>query len=132
MPAEPGVPACRLGVLTGDGIGPEIIPAAVAAVDAAAVAEGASVRWLAVPMGHEAIAACGRALPEDALDVLAGTDGWLLGPHDSVSYPSALRAELNPSAVLRKHFDLFANIRPARTFAGVPAVVKLMDLVIVR
>jgi 3-isopropylmalate dehydrogenase len=148
MPAEPaglagaggvagrggaaGVPAGRLGVLTGDGIGPEIVPAAVAAVDAAAAAEGASVEWLAVPMGHEAISLCHRALPEDALDLLAGTDGWLLGPHDSVSYPPALRAELNPSAVLRKHFDLFANIRPARVLAGVPAVVERMDLVIVR
>jgi 3-isopropylmalate dehydrogenase len=139
MPAEPaepggpaGAPACRLGVLAGDGIGPEIIPAAVAAVDAAAAAEGAPVQWLAVPMGHEAIAAHGQALPKDALDLLAGTDGWLLGPHDSVSYPPALRAELNPSAVLRKHFDLFANVRPARTFAGVAAVVEPIDLVIVR
>jgi 3-isopropylmalate dehydrogenase len=132
-PAGPaGAPSYRLGVLTGDGIGPEIVPAAVAAVDAAAAAENASVEWLAVPMGHEAIASSHRALPEDALDLLASTDGWLLGPHDSVSYPPALRAELNPSAVLRKHFDLFANIRPARTLVGVPAVVERMDLVIVR
>lgn len=136
MPAEPvgpaGAPDYRLGVLTGDGIGPEIVPAAVAAVDAATAAEGAPVQWLSVPMGHKAIAAHRRVLPEDALDLLAGTDGWLLGPHDSVSYPPALRAELNPSAILRKHFDLFANIRPARTLAGVPAVVERMDLVIVR
>jgi 3-isopropylmalate dehydrogenase len=66
------------------------------------------------------------------LTTLAELDGWLLGPHDSASYPAPHRAELNPSGAIRKHFDLFANIRPAKAFEGARAVVPGIDLVVVR
>jgi 3-isopropylmalate dehydrogenase len=55
-----------------------------------------------------------------------------MGPHDSVSYPVAEREKLNPSGTLRHYFDLYANIRPARAYPGLPAVSPKMDLVIVR
>ncbi len=46
--------------------------------------------------------------------------------------PSRTVRELNPSGALRKHFDLYANVRPARAFAAGKAVVPDADLVIVR
>jgi 3-isopropylmalate dehydrogenase len=49
-----------------------------------------------------------------------------------VSYPVAEREKLNPSGTLRHYFDLYANIRPARAYPGLPAVSPKMDLVIVR
>jgi 3-isopropylmalate dehydrogenase len=55
-----------------------------------------------------------------------------MGPHDSASYPAAEREKLNPSGTLRHRFDLYANIRPARAYPGLPAVSPKMDLVIVR
>jgi 3-isopropylmalate dehydrogenase len=55
-----------------------------------------------------------------------------MGPHDSVSYPVAEREKLNPSGTLRHYFDLYANIRPARAYPGLPAVSPKMDLAIVR
>lgn len=123
----------RLGVLEGDGIGPEIVPAAVAIADAALQANGgSSVEWVPLPLGASAIESHGAAAPEETLSALAGLDGWLLGPHDSASYPEPHRSQLNPSGTIRKRFDLFANIRPAKGFEGTHAVAPDTDLVIVR
>ncbi|GAA4907838.1 isocitrate/isopropylmalate dehydrogenase family protein [Nonomuraea thailandensis] len=123
----------RLGVLEGDGIGPEIVPASVLVVDAALAAAGAPpAEWVELPLGASAIGTHGDALPASTLAALEGLDGWLLGPHDSAAYPEPHRSKLNPSGGIRKHFDLFANIRPAKSFDGADAVVPGTDLVIVR
>jgi 3-isopropylmalate dehydrogenase len=123
----------RLGLLEGDGIGPEIVPAAVAVVDAALSAAGASeAEWVTLPLGRSAIDTHGSHTPVETLEVLADMDAWLLGPHDSASYPEPFKSELNPSGTIRKHFELFANIRPAKSFEGAKAVVPGTDLVIVR
>jgi 3-isopropylmalate dehydrogenase len=123
----------RLGVLDGDGIGPEIVPATVQVLDAALAAAGAQpVEWMPLPVGAEAIETHGSALPSITLETLEQLDGWLLGPHDSAAYPEEHRVRLNPSGFLRKHFDLFANVRPAKAFEGTPALVPGLDLVVVR
>jgi len=124
----------RLGVLLGDGIGPEIVPASVRVVDAAlAAAAGADpVDWHELPLGASAIEEHSSAIPPSTVEALAGLDGWLLGPHDSAAYPEPFRSQLNPSGSLRKHFDLYANIRPARAFEGGKAIAPDTDLVIVR
>jgi 3-isopropylmalate dehydrogenase len=125
----------RLACMLGDGIGPEIVPAARRLVDAALLTSGASVpEWVELPMGAAAIAAHGRAVPTANFAVLADCDGWLAGPHDSQSYPADWHAgtERVPGAELRSRYDLFANIRPCRNRAGVPSLVGGVDLVIVR
>lgn len=123
----------RLGLLEGDGIGAEIVPAAVAVVDAALAAAGApAAQWVALPVGRAAIDTHGDPIPAETLDALAGMDAWLLGPHDSESYPEPFKTRLSPSGAIRKDFGLFANIRPAKSFEGARAVVPGTDLVIVR
>jgi 3-isopropylmalate dehydrogenase len=123
----------RLGVLLGDGIGPEIVPSSVAIVDAAlAAAGGDPVEWVELPLGRSAIDEFGAHTPATTLDALADLDAWLLGPHDSAAYPEPYKSQLNPSGTIRKHFDLYANIRPAKAFEGGKAVVPGTDLVIVR
>ena len=123
----------RLGVMLGDGIGPEIVPASVRVVDAAlAAAGGEPIEWQELPLGATAIETHGSAIPDTTLEALAGLDGWLLGPHDSAAYPEPFRSQLNPSGAIRKHFDLYANIRPARGFEGGEAIAPDTDLVIVR
>jgi 3-isopropylmalate dehydrogenase len=123
----------RLGVLHGDGIGPEIVPSSVAVLDAAlAGARVEPVEWVELPLGRSAIDEFGAHTPSSTLDALAGLDAWLLGPHDSAAYPEPFRSQLNPSGTIRKHFDLYANIRPAKAFEGGKAVVPGTDLVIVR
>ncbi|MFJ8539464.1 isocitrate/isopropylmalate dehydrogenase family protein [Streptomyces sp. NPDC093591] len=122
----------RLGVLEGDGIGPEIVPSAVEIATAAARATGTSVDWVTLPLGAAAIESHATPVPDETKTALAGLDGWYLGPHDSVSYPEPHKSALNPSGTLRKHFQLFANIRPAKSFPGAKAVCGNADLVIVR
>ncbi|GAB3041369.1 isocitrate/isopropylmalate dehydrogenase family protein [Parafrigoribacterium mesophilum] len=123
----------RLGVLLGDAIGPEIVPVATACMDAAVQVSGiAPIVWTTLPLGRAAIDSHGTPVPQETLEALALEDAWVLGPHDSVSYPEPHRSRLNPSGTLRKHFDLYANIRPAKSFEGGNAIVPGTDLVIVR
>ena len=125
----------RLGCLLGDGIGPEIVPAARRVVDAALDAAGAApVAWVDLPMGAAALAEHGAALPASTKAELERCDGWLAGPHDSESYPREWRAsgEWVPGGELRHTFGLYANLRPSRTRPGVPARAPQLDLLIVR
>jgi 3-isopropylmalate dehydrogenase len=55
----------------------------------------------------------------------------VLGPIDHQNYPKEPTA-INPHPILRKHFDLYANIRPVRSYPGLPSLHQDVDLVIVR
>jgi 3-isopropylmalate dehydrogenase len=125
-------PSCRIGVLEGDGIGAEVVPAAVRVTEAALTAVGAAVQWLPLPLGRSAIEEYGSAVPDLTLHLLADLDGWLLGPHDSSNYPEPHRSRLNPSGTIRKHFDLYANVRPARAMSARTALARGLDVVVVR
>ncbi|MGO4614651.1 isocitrate/isopropylmalate dehydrogenase family protein [Nocardia sp. 2YAB30] len=128
-----GAGPLRLGLIDGDGIGPEVVRAARQVVDEALSAAGAQpVEWVPLSMGHRAIAEFGDPLPEQTLDALDGVDAWILGPHDNASYPAEHRAAVAPGGAIRKRFGLYANLRPARAFAGVHAATPDIDLVIVR
>lgn len=121
----------RLGLIEGDGIGPEVVRATRAVVDEALAAAGAaSVDWIQLPMGQHAIAEFGNPLPEQTLAALDELDAWILGQHDNAAYPPEHR--IAPGGAVRKRFGLYANIRPARAFAGIKASAPDIDLVIVR
>ncbi|WP_069165585.1 isocitrate/isopropylmalate dehydrogenase family protein [Nocardia altamirensis] len=123
----------RLGLIDGDGIGPEVVRAARQVVDEAVAAAGAApIEWVPLPMGHLAIAEHGDPLPEHTMAALADVDAWILGPHDNASYPPEHRTSVAPGGAIRKRFGLYANIRPARAFKGVRAAAPDIDLVIVR
>jgi 3-isopropylmalate dehydrogenase len=125
----------RLACMVGDGIGPEIVPAARRVTDTAMAAAGAPpIDWVDLPMGATSVAETGRAIPLSNFDVLDGCDGWLIGPHDSESYPRRWHEgpERAPSGELRGRYEMFANVRPARTRKGVPSLVDGVDLVIMR
>ena len=102
-------------------------------VDAAVEAAGVDpIEWHELPLGASAIEELGSHTPETTLKALEDLDGWLLGPHDSAAYPEPYRSQLNPSGTIRKHFGLYANIRPAKAFQGGNAIVEGTDLVIAR
>ncbi|SFL21383.1 3-isopropylmalate dehydrogenase [Paenibacillus sp. 1_12] len=125
--------AYKIGVLRGDGIGPEIVQSAVDVLTAASkIVQGVELDWLELPMGWPAIREFGDALPLLTKEALGSCHGWIMGPHDSSSYPLEHQEKRNPSGELRHHFDLYANIRPNKTIPGIKSVVGEADLVIYR
>ena len=84
-------------------------------------------------IGFSALEKTGSTLPDEVVQLARQADGVILGPVSHNDYPARADGGLNPSGELRIRLDLYANIRPARTFAGIPpATGKPMDLVIYR
>ena len=123
----------RIGVLLGDDIGPEIVPHAVATMAAAAGnSPELKLQFVDFPVGAHAYKTTGYTLPPGTLERLAELDGWILGPLGHAAYPRDDPNALNPHPIIRRHFDLYANIRPSRSLPGVNALHEGVDLVIVR
>ena len=123
----------KLALLPGDGIGPEIAASTKTVLDAADKVFGLGLTWQEVAIGFEALKTCGSTFPDSALDTVRGCDGLVLGPVSHNTYPPRSEGGLNPSGELRKRLDLFANIRPARSRAGIaPRTGVPIDLVVVR
>jgi 3-isopropylmalate dehydrogenase len=123
--------ALKLGILEGDDIGHEVVPAAVEVVKAAAARYGAGIEWHPLPIGRRALDTHGSTMPEGTLEKLSALDGWILGPIGHQNYPK-IPAAINPHPILRKHFNLFANIRPSKSYPGIGCLHENVDLVIVR
>jgi 3-isopropylmalate dehydrogenase len=87
----------RLGVLKGDGIGPEIVAATLDVLREAERAAGElGVEWVPLPVGWEAIRRSGAALPEATAAALETCDRWILGPHDFASWAGRPRPPSSP------------------------------------
>lgn len=122
-----------LGVMYGDGIGKEIVEATIEVIRAVARTESnVKIELEILPMGLEAIEEHGHPLPETTKLSLNHKAGWIMGPHDSAAYPAVFHEERNPSGELRHHYDLFANIRPAKSILGLPSIATDADIVIYR
>jgi isocitrate/isopropylmalate dehydrogenase len=125
--------AIRLLVLAGDGIGPEITRATLHVLGELDQALGLGLSFEAADVGFAALATQGSTFPDDGLMRARAAHGVILGPVSHMDYPPAEQGGRNPSGVLRKELDLFANIRPARSRDGFPPRCgKDVDLVIVR
>ncbi len=119
----------RLIVLPGDGIGPEIMAAAMGVLEALNQARKLGLAVDHDEIGLASLAAHGTTLRRDLAERLPGYDGIILGPADTAAYPPAEKGGTNVSAWMRTKLDLYANIRPART---PPGAARPFDLVIVR
>jgi isocitrate dehydrogenase (NAD+) len=110
--------------MEGDGIGPEITAATVRAIEAA----GGQIDWQRVDAGAAAVAKHGDPLPAATIESIKRTGLALKAP---LATPSG-GGYRSVNVTLRQHFDLYANVRPVRTIAGVPSRFEGVDLVIVR
>lgn len=113
-----------IAVIRGDGIGPEIMTAALRVLDA--LDTGLAYDFVDAGMG--ALERCGELLPQATLDAIAKHRVALKGP---LTTPvgggfSSLNVEL------RKRFDLYANVRPALTMPGTKARYDNIDIITVR
>jgi isocitrate dehydrogenase (NAD+) len=111
-------------LLRGDGIGPEVIDAAVRAIEAT----GASIAWEPMDAGAGAIPTHGAPLPEVTLASIRANRICLKGP---LATPIG-GGYRSVNVALRQEFDLYANVRPARSFAGLRTRYDKVDLLVVR
>ena len=121
----------RIGILNGDDIGHEIVPASVEISRAAALLHGVDIDWQPLPIGRTAFDTHGNTLPPETLETLKSLDGWILGPIGHRAYPNGPNS-INPHPILRKQFNLFANVRPTRSYPDIGCLHDNVDLVIVR
>src|SRR5687767_9161620 len=119
----------KLLVLPGDGIGPEITAATLAVLESASRKFKLGLQYEKKDMGLASLKSEGTTLPEGVLQRARELDGVLLGPISHLEYPPADKGGVNVSAAFRVKLDLYANVRPARSRAGLG---RPMDLVIMR
>lgn len=120
----------KIGILLGDDIGLEVVPEAVKVMKAAAAKTGLAVEWSEHPIGHRGHELHGHTMPEATVKALEKTDGWICGPIGHGSYPRNDPAWIMPP--LRKRLDLFASIKPVKSYPNIPSVHKNVDIVFLR
>ncbi|PID71570.1 MAG: 3-isopropylmalate dehydrogenase [Desulfobulbus propionicus] len=117
-----------VAVLAGDGIGPEVMSEAIKVLDAAQKTFGFSLEYTHADVGGIAIDNHGEALPPATLKVCEESDAVLFGSVGGPKWES-LPPEQQPERAallpLRKHFDLFCNMRPAKVFPSLAAACPL-------
>ncbi|HUG53564.1 MAG TPA: tartrate dehydrogenase [Vicinamibacteria bacterium] len=121
MPPPPDGPASRayhIAVIPGDGIGPEVIPAGLDVLAAAARRFGFALTSETFPWGCAHHARTGRMMDAGGLDRLRAFDAIYLGAvgHPSVPDDVAVWDLILP---IRKRFDQYVNLRPMRLLPGV-------------
>ncbi|KAK7987236.1 Isocitrate/isopropylmalate dehydrogenase [Apiospora saccharicola] len=118
----------RIGLIPGDGIGKEVIPAGRRLLEALPASLGLRFDFVDLHAGFETFEKTGAALPDKTVEILKNEcDGALFG---AVSSPStAVKGYSSPIVALRKKLDLYANVRPVKTVVTAP---KPIDMVIVR
>jgi len=116
--------ATEVTLIAGDGIGPEVVEATVRVLDAA----GADLTYDRQDAGTGALAKHGTPIPDVTLQSIKRTRVALKGP---LATPIG-EGFRSINVALRKEFDLYANVRPAKSFEGIDTPFPNVDIVIIR
>lgn len=114
----------RITLVPGDGIGPEVMFSAKKIIDAS----GAGIDWDIEYIDYEELLKNNSSLPKNVVSSIEKNKIALKGP-TTTKVGEGLKS-INVS--LRQHFNLYANLRPIRSFEGIDSIHKYVDLVIVR
>jgi tartrate dehydrogenase/decarboxylase / D-malate dehydrogenase len=106
-----------IAVIAGDGIGKEVIPAGMAAIETAVRGTGIAVTFTELPWGCEHYRAHGRMMAEDAFEQLADYDAIYLGAIGAPGVPDGISAAM--ILQIRQRFDQYVNLRPMRLLNGI-------------
>ena len=120
----------KIGILPGDDIGLEVVPEAVKVIKAAAAKTGLEIEWQALPIGKRGHELHGNTLPPVTAQALEHCDGWIMGPIGHSAYPRNDPTWVMPP--VRKRFQLFASIKPVKSYPNVASVHKNVDIVFLR
>ena len=131
----------KIGVIKGDGIGPEIVDEALKVLDAVSVAQGFNLKYEEMLLGGAAIDETGVPLPEETVQGVKKVDAVLFGAIGGPKWDN-LERHLRPETGLlglRKEMGTFANLRPAMVYDELvnasslkPSVIKGVDIMVVR
>jgi 3-isopropylmalate dehydrogenase len=126
----------KLGVVPGDGVGPEVIAQSLKVLAVVARSEGFVYELTPVDLGGERYLRTGEVLPETALGELRACDAILLG---AVGHPQVPPGTLEQGILLRLRFDFhqYINLRPIQLLPGVEGPIRGkcpgdIDMVVVR
>ncbi|MCV9386058.1 3-isopropylmalate dehydrogenase [Reichenbachiella ulvae] len=132
----------KIGVLAGDGIGPEIVEQAIKVMDAVASKYGHTFNYTEALVGAIAIDKTGNPYPDETHQVCLDSDAVLFGAIGDPKYDNNPAAKVRPEQGLlgmRKKLGLYANIRPVATFPSLidksplrKDIVQDVDLVVIR
>jgi isocitrate dehydrogenase (NAD+) len=111
-------------LIKGDGIGPSIMDAAVAVINAS----GAKINWHEADAGMSAYEKTGNPLPDATMQSIDETRVAFKGPLTTMVGEGFRSINVE----LRKKYDLYANVRPAKSWPGVKTRYENVDIVIVR
>ncbi|MDF2726875.1 MAG: leuB [Nitrososphaera sp.] len=113
-----------ISLIKGDGIGPEQTAAAKKILETINDNSQTKFEIHDVESGDSALAKFGKALPESALDIIKKSQACLKGPVGETAADVII--------VLRRMFNLYANVRPAKSYPNIPSISNNVDLVTVR
>lgn len=122
----------KIVVLPGDGIGPETMAVAVDVLKAVDRKFNLGLQLDHDVAGHDSLKRHGATVTPALLEKVRAADGLMLGPMSTYDFKDEAKGEINPSMYFRKKLDLYANIRPARTYTGIPTRMGEFDLIVVR
>jgi len=114
----------KISLITGDGIGPEISESAISVLNTINDKLDLKFDITKLSAGDKALEQTGKALPDETINVIKQSDACLKAP---VGESAA-----DVIVVLRRMLDLYANIRPAKSYPHMPALRDDIDMVIVR
>jgi 3-isopropylmalate dehydrogenase len=120
----------KIGILKGDDIGLEVVPEAVKVAKAAAAKVGFEIDWKPLPIGKVDHDEYNTTFPEITQKTLYDLDGWILGPIGHNAYPRNNPTWFFPP--IRKKYEMFAALRPSKSFPNIKSVHKNVDLATVR
>lgn len=119
----------KIGLLRGDGIGPEIVDSAVRVLNAVGERFGHEFIFTPYLIGGAAIDECGKPLPKETVDGCLASDSVLLGAVGGPKWDT-LPGELRPEKALlgiREAMGLFTNLRPAKLYPALKAECPLRE-----
>jgi len=119
----------NISVLKGDGIGPEVTEATVKVLDAVQKISDFKLNYLYGEAGAHCIPEHGTNLPKETVAMIKKTDACLKGPMTTPEEPGA---PVSVAVTLRRMFNLYANVRPCKSFPSIESIKPDIDLVVVR
>jgi isopropylmalate/isohomocitrate dehydrogenase-like protein len=119
----------KIAVLPGDGIGPELIEATIKVLNAVQQNSNFKLDLIYGEAGAHCIPTYGTNLPKETLEMIKQTDACLKGP---MTTPEEAGAPVSVAVTLRRIFNLYANVRPCKTYPTIEALKPNLDFVVVR